>query len=110
MMSAVTISDRIACLQDYRKFLGSRLFFVDEKQLVTTMRWAVTVYEGDVLYLYHPVAEVNDNSRIIAVRERNVIDAFLSYFSSLTEGAGLLETEMAQQEVDRLIAQLRVME
>ena len=52
------------------------------------------------------MAEVNGISRVIAVSERNVIDAFSTFFNGLVEGAGLLDTEAAQQEVDRLIAEL----
>ena len=107
LISAISIDDRIRILQDYRSFLGTRLFFVDEKQMPTSQRWAITVYEGDVMYLYRPVAEVNGTSRVIAVRERNVIDAFSIFFNGLVEGAGLLDIEAAQQEVDRLIAELR---
>ena len=106
-ISAISVADRISILQDYRSFLGTRLFFVDEKQMPTSQRWAITVYEGDVMYLYRPVAEVNGISRVIAVSERNVIDAFSTFFNGLVEGAGLLDTEAAQQEVDRLIAELR---
>ena len=102
-----SIADRIIALEDYRNFLGTRLFFVDEKQMPTSQRWANTSYESDVMYLYRPVAEVNGTSRVIAVRERNVIDAFSTFFNSLTEGAGLLDTKAAQEEVDRLIAELR---
>ena len=107
LISAISVADRISILQDYRSFLGTRLFFVDEKQMPTSQRWAITVYEGDVMYFYRPVAEVNGTSRVIAVRERNVIDAFSIFFNGLVEGAGLLDTEAAQQEVDRLIAELR---
>ena len=56
--------------------------------------------------MYRPVAEVNGISRVIAVSERNVNDAFSTFFNGLVEGAGLLDTEAAQQEVDRLIAEL----
>ena len=107
LISAIPVADRISILQDYRTFLGNRLFFVNEIQMPTSLRWAITVYEGDVMYLYRPVAEINGISRVIAVRERNVQDAFSTYFNSLAEGAGLLDTETAQQEVDRLIAELR---
>ena len=107
LISAIPVAERIGILQDYRTFLGNRLFFVNEIQMPTSLRWAITVYEGDVMYLYRPVAEINGISRVIAVRERNVQDAFSTYFNSLAEGAGLLDTETAQQEVDRLIAELR---
>jgi hypothetical protein len=107
LITAGSITDRISALQDYRNFLGTRLFFVDEKQIPTSQRWAITIYESDVMYLYRPVAEVNSINRVIAVRERNLIDAFSTFFNSLVEGAGLLDTEAAQQEVDRLIAELR---
>ena len=107
LITTGSISDRISALQDYRCFLGNRLFFVDEKQMPTSQRWAITIYEGDVMYLYRPVAEINGISRVIAVRERNVIDAFSTFFNSLVEGAGLLDTEAAQEEVDRLIVKLR---
>lgn len=100
MIQPLEPEDRVLLLEEilYRPLKNTRLYLLDEKRMAVSDEFVFSMDKGRRIFAYRKALP---RLRMYFFTEQNLLDAFLDYFESLTEGSFVLP----QSELNRVLRQ-----
>lgn len=94
------LKEKIRILKEAKKKLGSTVYLIDERNIPPARTWFVALSGKEKLILCR-----RDNAHIFIVTESGIVDAFNSFMEELPNSGNLLRTDLAMEQIDRLLAE-----
>ena len=104
LMAPMSVEDRIESFENLKAHIQKEYFIVDETVLPVSSNWMLTLYEDNTLYIYPRIA--TGDEQVICVQEKNIINAFTSFFRSLSKGPDVLGKEKVLMKINEMIETL----
>ncbi len=105
LMAPMSVDDRIESFENLKKHIQKEYFIVDETVMPVSPNWMITLYEDNTLYIYPRIA--TGDEQVICVQEKNIINAFTSFFRTLSKGSDVLGKEEVLMKIEKMIETLR---